>query len=264
MKERPHRSISTSGSGPWPRIEPVPAGLQAAIHERIGVLRAALLTVAIALPLAVTTAHADYRAGFDAWQSGDYARAAQEWKPLAEAGDAESQYALAVLYDHGEGVPQSDVEALKWYGKAADQGHGMAMANLGVMYETGQGVAQDPARAADWYRKAADKGIAQARSNLGLLYANGMGVEQSDEQARRLFLQAADQGYADAQYLAGLFCLEGRGGEADRPQAHMWFSLAAAQGDDKAAKSLEQLEGTMTPEELSRARQLADERAGGR
>ena len=41
----------------------------------------------------------------------------------AEAGDAEAQNNLGVMYANGEGVPQDDAEAVRWYGLAAEQGH---------------------------------------------------------------------------------------------------------------------------------------------
>ena len=40
----------------------------------------------------------------------------------ADAGDVDAQFNLGVMYAYGNGVPQDDVEATKWYRKAADQG----------------------------------------------------------------------------------------------------------------------------------------------
>ena len=39
------------------------------------------------------------------------------------AGIPKAQYNLGVSYDHGVGVPQDYAEAVKWYRKAAKQGH---------------------------------------------------------------------------------------------------------------------------------------------
>jgi len=61
-------------------------------------------------------------------------------KRAAEAGDAQAQFSLGVMYHNGEGVPQNDAEAMKWSRKAADQGNAPAQNNLGVMYANGQGV----------------------------------------------------------------------------------------------------------------------------
>ena len=61
------------------------------------------------------TAAADVPAGIAAWQAGDYARAVAEWRPLAEAGDADAQFNLGQAYRLGRGVPQA-VERLKHFG----------------------------------------------------------------------------------------------------------------------------------------------------
>jgi len=42
---------------------------------------------------------------------------------LAEQGDAKAQYNLGIRYDKGRGVPENDAEAVKWWRKAAEQGH---------------------------------------------------------------------------------------------------------------------------------------------
>ncbi len=58
----------------------------------------------------------------------------------AQAGDAEAQFNLGVMYDRGQGVPQDDVQAAEWYRKAAEQGHAGAQHNLGSAYYDGRGV----------------------------------------------------------------------------------------------------------------------------
>ncbi len=70
------------------------------------------------------------RAGWDeaeaAYQRGDYATAIREFCPLAKQGHAKAQHNLGVMYENGQGVPQDDAEAVKWYHKAAEQGHATA------------------------------------------------------------------------------------------------------------------------------------------
>ena len=58
------------------------------------------------------------------------------------------------MYANGEGVPENDAEAVKWFRLAAEQGHAGAQFNLGGMYATGEGVLRSGAAAADWYYKA--------------------------------------------------------------------------------------------------------------
>ena len=40
----------------------------------------------------------------------------------AEQGYAKAHYNLGVMYENGEGVPEDDKEAVKWYTKSAEQG----------------------------------------------------------------------------------------------------------------------------------------------
>ncbi|HHV6984584.1 TPA: tetratricopeptide repeat protein, partial [Haemophilus influenzae] len=75
-------------------------------------------------------------------------------QPLAEQGDAISQFLLGGMYEEGLGVKQDYFEAVKWYRKAADKGDAAAQFNLGVMYSQGQGVKQDDFEAVKWFRKA--------------------------------------------------------------------------------------------------------------
>ena len=43
-------------------------------------------------------------------------------KAKAEQGEAEAQFNLGYMYATGEGVPQNDTEAVRWYRMAAEQG----------------------------------------------------------------------------------------------------------------------------------------------
>ena len=58
------------------------------------------------------------------------------------------------MYANGEGAPQDNVIAVKWYRKAAEQGYADAQYNLGFMYANGDGVPEDDATAVKWYTKA--------------------------------------------------------------------------------------------------------------
>jgi VWFA-related protein len=58
-------------------------------------------------------------------------------------------------YSIGEGVPQDEVEAVRWYRLAAEQGDARAQGNLGVMYGNGSGVPLDYVAAHMWSNLAA-------------------------------------------------------------------------------------------------------------
>ena len=62
----------------------------------------------------------------------------------------------------GGGVAQYYKEAMKWYTKAAEQGHAIAQYNLGLMYKMGQGVVQDYKSAHMWFNIAVANGSSRA------------------------------------------------------------------------------------------------------
>ena len=109
----------------------------------------------------------------------------QNAAPSQEPTDPEKQFKLAKKYLEGEGVPQDNAEAVKWFRKAAEQGHARAQAVLGFMYANGRGVPQDYAEAAKWHHKAAEQGVAEAQSTLGVMYAKSRGVPQDHAAAVR-------------------------------------------------------------------------------
>lgn len=123
----------------------------------------------------------------------------QDLRLQAERGDPNAQYLLGSLYEHGQGVPQSLQEAIKWYRKAAEQGNPEAQFSLALAYMLGQGTTQSYEDAVVWFRKAAEQGNPAAQFNLGVAYAGGTGVPQSSEEARKWFQKAADQGFAPAK-----------------------------------------------------------------
>lgn len=94
----------------------------------------------------------------------------------AEAGDAEAQFQLGRAYEEGNGIPQDDQLAVKWYKRSAERGNVRAENNLGVMYSIGRGVPQDKQEAAQWFLKAADGCDPNGAYNLAIAYYNGDGV----------------------------------------------------------------------------------------
>ena len=81
-----------------------------------------------------------------------------EVKFTAIGGDADAQFELAGLYAGGEGVKQNLTEAVKWYRKAAEQGHDGAQYKLGLSYQNRKGVPQSDTEAYIWLNISAENG----------------------------------------------------------------------------------------------------------
>jgi TPR repeat protein len=74
----------------------------------------------------------------------------QDLKELAEAGNAEAQYELGGFYHWGKVTAADFTKARAWYERAAKQGNVDAMLGLAVIYGHGQGVPQDKAASYRW------------------------------------------------------------------------------------------------------------------
>jgi TPR repeat protein len=181
----------------------------------------------------------------------------------ANAGDANAQYNLGVMYETGHGVPEDYAQAVSWFRQAADQGLAGAQFNLGVMYRNGDGVPQDYAQAVAWYRQAAEQRDADAQLSLGNAYHFGQGVSQDYAQAVSWYRQAADQGLAGAQYSLGYAYEAGQGVPQDYVEAHKWRNLAAFRASAENQKSFgrarDLMATVMTPAQIADAQTLARE-----
>ena len=81
--------------------------------------RSLVILFTAAFLLLAAPVRADFTAGVDALNQGDHVAAARIFQDAAEAGDARAQYNLALLYSYGQGVAQSDAEAVRWWRQAA-------------------------------------------------------------------------------------------------------------------------------------------------
>ena len=80
-----------------------------------------------------TTTWADFQAGLDAYERGDYHTAMKEWRPLAEQGLAAAQNNLGAMYINGEGVRRNYVQGYMWLSLAAKQGYKRAVSSQGQL-----------------------------------------------------------------------------------------------------------------------------------
>ena len=193
----------------------------------------------------------------------------------AEEGDAEAKYQLAQSY-MTEGNKQE--YALKWFRRAAEEGHAAAQFVIGSLYLEGfrgdnntEFLKQDYQEALKWFLKAAEQGESEAQYHLGEMYAMGKGVEKDETQAIEWYFKAAKQGNKEArralashgkklenmqrnvvedlrlaaergepeaQYKLGILYDTGDGVEQDKWEAVEWWRKAAKQGDKNARNEL--------------------------
>ena len=137
--------------------------------------------------------------------------------------NADAQYNLGRKYDRGLGVIEDFKTAVKWFSRAAKQGHTGAQISLGWMYEMGRGVNQDYMTALKWYTRAAEQGDTGAQVRLGAMHNGEHGLPQN------------------------------------YTRTHMWFNIAASQGHKDAGIYRDGIAKKMTPSQIAEAQKLARE-----
>lgn len=73
---------------------------------------------------------------------------------------------LGICYYSGGGVEKNYKEAVKWFRKAAEQGHAESQCTLGIFYYNGVGVAKNEREAIKWLRMSAEQGCLKAKISL--------------------------------------------------------------------------------------------------
>lgn len=195
--------------------------------------------------------------------SQDFAQAIK-WMREAYKYDKE---ASGVHYEH----------AVVWLSKIAAQGNAEAQYYLGdIAYERNADL-QDFTDAANWFRKAAEQGEAQSQYQLGWMYFLGLGVPKDDEEASKLFNASMDNGVKNSTYeeLAKIFRKEAEQGGTtgqfllgrmyevgqvvpqDFVEGYKWYALSAAQERKNASMKLNELEKTLTTEQITEAKRRA-------
>ena len=116
----------------------------------------------------------------------------------AKAGDAIAQVQLGVAFYEGHEIEKSDLKAVEWFKKSAENENALGEALLGMCYKHGDGVDQDFKKAFQLFSKSAKKGNLMGQFGMGLFYTVGEGVTEDKKEGLRWILKAANRGYEPA------------------------------------------------------------------
>lgn len=121
----------------------------------------------------------------------DYEEALKWYRVSASQGNKKAQFEIGMLYDGGK-IKCTDYkkEAIKCYLALAEAGFPTAQCKLGMKYRLGDGVEEDINEAIKWFKRAATQGHTDAQRNLGDVY---MAIHRIDE-AMRWYERAAAAG----------------------------------------------------------------------
>lgn len=149
-----------------------------------------------------------FRFGFSAYKHGNKDDAVEAYRYAAEKGHSGARWALANMYEDGDGVEENDYEAFKIYNEIARQGVEPGSADVGYFVNALMSLA-------GYYKR----GIAGSPINVDLV------------QARQLYFHAASAfGVPDAQFELARMMLAGEGGANDTEQAKKWLNRARRSG----------------------------------
>ena len=137
-----------------------------------------------------------YQRGNTFSQKGNIKKTIRWYRKAAEQGHADAQVNMGTYSIQGVGVDCDTIQAIEWYRKAAEQGHAEAQYNMGTYSIQGVGVDCDTIQAVEWYQKAAEQGHKNAQLKLAVCYKKGNGVSQDYDKALELYREVYGGDYA--------------------------------------------------------------------
>jgi S1-C subfamily serine protease len=161
---------------------------------------------------------AEVSAGIEALKARRFRVAAEEFSPLAKAGNAEAQYYMGVIAHDGLGREANLAEAGNWFKRSADGGFDKAQFQYGMMLYEGEGIKKDIPVAKMYFERAAAQGGSSAMHNAGLI------AEQTKQ-------------YVDA---------------------YMWYELAVRAGADYSKAFQDRLPQVLLDREIAEGKHRAD------
>ena len=104
-------------------------------------------------------------------------------------------FALAEMYEKGEGLAQNIHKAAYYYQVAAKKMHPIAQWKTALFYESGKaGFEVNVYRSLDFFEKAARSGHTLANRKAGEIYMKGVGVQRDRTKGKLYLREAIDRG----------------------------------------------------------------------
>ena len=121
----------------------------------------------------------------------------EEVRQRAEAGDPAAQNQLGDWYGGSDELDYDEAEMIRWYEKAATNGHPEAQVSYASLFLYGRGRPVDMTQARIWYERAAEQGHHIGQFNTGIAYELGDGADKDLKAAYLWFFLAAWTGTPD-------------------------------------------------------------------
>lgn len=119
--------------------------------------------------------------------------------------------------------------------------------------------AGDYKKAMEIWLDSAQQGSEKAQFMVGKMFFYGEGVVKNYDFAMKWYSLSAKQGNSSAQFMMGMMYGQGKGVVRDNIRAYLWYSVAAANGFFGAGNLRDDLEKSMSSEDVSKAQAMASE-----
>lgn len=183
------------------------------------------------------------------FKMANYAFAREVWETLAEVGNGDALFNLAILAEDGLGEPRNMSKAEALYTSAAQAGNFKAQYRLGMLYSAGVQLPRNVEKARVFLTLAAQGGDKDALNTLATLgqppeqldpyqRAEWLGASGQHAAAAELYRPLAQAGDRRAQTRLAWMYEAGRGVERSLPEAARRFELAALAGEAEAQYAL--------------------------
>ena len=170
-----------------------------------------------------------YETALAAYESGDFATALIHGKVVGSGGHPDAQVIVGHILMRGDSGLVDKHDAVKWFLKAAKQGHTDGMVALGQLGLANEG-GLTPSDARNWLEQAANKGRTDAMRALADIYITGKGTAPDAAKGQNWLNKATNYGDAYAERRLGDLNFD-----KDPKIALEWYEKAAVHGDNEAA-----------------------------
>ena len=137
--------------------------------------------------------------GLAAFETKNFSLAMQHLTPLADQGEPEALFRVAIIHQNGLVWSQDDAKAYAMMKEAAEKKHPFAQHSLGFMSYQGECTERNMDLAIEWFTKAARQGLSGSMVTLGMIYDSGDGVEKDEEKAQQWYQRAEEQQKLDEE-----------------------------------------------------------------
>lgn len=169
-------------------------------------------------------------------------------------GHAGAEYYLGNILLYGlYDWPANKSRGIELLTRAAEAGIANAQYNLAASYKIGNGVPQNQETATRWYKLAAERGHIEAHTQLGIADLQNKNFRS----AKTYFEFAAIRGDVDAQVMLGMMYSLGEGMPEDSFNAYVWLSIATAYGDTEAQSFRDGEAAKLSADSLRDAQKMA-------